>query len=213
MKRRGGCSSAGRAGRLVIGGSRVQIPAPGWAELHVEVSLSKILNPELLLMCSWHLAWRPLSSVRALRWAGDLSRVPCPCPEITGIGASKKKKKKRGPMRKGIKRLQTMDGWMVCEKKSVGYASWKQTLQFPEQQIHTKRVAIEKNMIIMLERFSCVTTGGVHCFPPASMLLPWHLWYVLLMCAMDREVLWGSEPKRWCVSTSKLCLYPFSKCN
>ena len=45
---RGGCSSAGRAGRLVIGRSLVQIPAPGSAELHVEVSLSEILNPMLL---------------------------------------------------------------------------------------------------------------------------------------------------------------------
>ena len=44
------------------------------AELHVQVSLSKILNPKLLLMCSWNLAWWPLPSVRALRWAGDLSR-------------------------------------------------------------------------------------------------------------------------------------------
>ena len=43
-----------RAGRLVIRRSLVQIPAPGWAELHVEVSLSKILN-KLLLMCGWHL--------------------------------------------------------------------------------------------------------------------------------------------------------------
>ena len=41
----GGCSSAGRAGPLVIGMSLVQIPDPGWAELHVELSLSKILNP------------------------------------------------------------------------------------------------------------------------------------------------------------------------
>ena len=32
-----------------------------WAELHIKVPLSKILNPKLLL--------------RALRWAGDLSRV------------------------------------------------------------------------------------------------------------------------------------------
>ena len=46
---RGGCSSAGRAGRLVIERSLVQIPAPGKAELHVEVSLSKILNPTLLI--------------------------------------------------------------------------------------------------------------------------------------------------------------------
>ena len=42
------CSSAGRAGRLVIGRSLVQIPAPGRAELHVEVSLSETLNPTLL---------------------------------------------------------------------------------------------------------------------------------------------------------------------
>ena len=41
---RGGCSSVGRAGRLVIGRSLVQIPAPGRAEQHVEVSLSEILN-------------------------------------------------------------------------------------------------------------------------------------------------------------------------
>ena len=54
--------SAGRVGRPLR--SLVQIPAPGWAELHVEVSLSKILNPKLLLMCSWHLAWWPLPSVR-----------------------------------------------------------------------------------------------------------------------------------------------------
>ena len=46
---RGGCSLAGRAGRLVIGRSLVQIPALGWAELLVEVSLSKILNPKLPL--------------------------------------------------------------------------------------------------------------------------------------------------------------------
>ena len=55
-------AAAGRAGRLVIGRSLVQIPAPsGWAELHVEVSLSKILTPKLLL--------------RALRWAGAVFRV------------------------------------------------------------------------------------------------------------------------------------------
>ena len=35
----------GRAGRLVIERSLVQIPAPGKAELHIKVSLSKILNP------------------------------------------------------------------------------------------------------------------------------------------------------------------------
>ena len=47
--KRGGCSSAGRAGRVVIGRSLVQIPALGRAELHVEVSLSEILNPTLLM--------------------------------------------------------------------------------------------------------------------------------------------------------------------
>ena len=45
----GGCSSADRAGQLVIGSSLVQFPAPGRAELHVQVSLSKILNPTLLI--------------------------------------------------------------------------------------------------------------------------------------------------------------------
>ena len=41
----GGCSSAGR---LVIRRSLVRIPAPqGGTELHVEVSLSKILNPKV----------------------------------------------------------------------------------------------------------------------------------------------------------------------
>ena len=44
---RGGCSS-GRAGGLVIRRSQAQVPAPlGGTELHVEVSLSKILNPEV----------------------------------------------------------------------------------------------------------------------------------------------------------------------
>ena len=50
MPHRRSCSSVGRAGWLVIRRSLVQIPAP--AELHVEVSLSKILNPKLLLMCA-----------------------------------------------------------------------------------------------------------------------------------------------------------------
>ena len=67
------CSSEGWAGRLVIWMSLVQIPASGWAELHVEVSLSKMLNLKLLLMCGWHLAWLP--SVRALWLSGNLSRL------------------------------------------------------------------------------------------------------------------------------------------
>ena len=52
------CSSACRAGWLVIGRSLVHIPA----ELHV-LALSKILNPKLLLMCGG-----------TLHLAGDLSR-------------------------------------------------------------------------------------------------------------------------------------------
>ena len=59
----GGCSSAGRAGRLVIGRSLVQIPAPGKAELHVEVSLSKILNPTLLISEDPVMSWRPGSTL------------------------------------------------------------------------------------------------------------------------------------------------------
>ena len=47
----GGCSTVGRTGCLVVRRSFVQI----LAELHVEVSLSKILNPKLHLMCTWHL--------------------------------------------------------------------------------------------------------------------------------------------------------------
>ena len=52
----------------------VQIPAPPWGgtELHVEVSLSMILNPKAAPdVGSWHL----VSSLRVLRWAGNSSRV------------------------------------------------------------------------------------------------------------------------------------------
>ena len=53
----GGCSSAGRAGRLVIEKSLVQILALGRVELHVEVSLSKILNPTLLISEGPAMSW------------------------------------------------------------------------------------------------------------------------------------------------------------
>ena len=66
----GDCSSAGRAGRLVIRRSLVQIPAPGWAELHVEVSLSEILNPTLLVSEGPAISWRLVQG------------VPCPHPEM-----------------------------------------------------------------------------------------------------------------------------------
>ena len=82
------CSSAGRAGWLVIGRLLVQIPALGWAELQVEVSLGKILNPKLLLMCSWHLALLP--SVRALRWAGNFSgEYPAHAQKQLGLAPAK----------------------------------------------------------------------------------------------------------------------------
>ena len=52
----------GSRSQLMIRRSLVPILGPpGWAELHVEVSLSKILNPKMLL--------------RVLQWAGDSSRV------------------------------------------------------------------------------------------------------------------------------------------
>ena len=61
------------------------------AELCVEVSLSKILNPKLHLMCGWHLAWRPLPSARALRWAGDLSKeYPALAQRQLGLAPAKK---------------------------------------------------------------------------------------------------------------------------
>ena len=62
----GGCSSVGRAGRLVIGRSLVQIPAPGRAELHVEVSLSEILNPTLLISEGPVMSWRLVQEYPAL---------------------------------------------------------------------------------------------------------------------------------------------------
>ena len=52
---RGGCSSEGRAGCLVI--RRLLGLNPGSPWLQVEVSLSKTLNPKLLPMSSWHLTW------------------------------------------------------------------------------------------------------------------------------------------------------------
>ena len=60
-----GCSSVGRAGRLVI----VRSPAPGRAELHVQVSLSEILIPTLLISEGPAMSWRLVQG------------VPCPRPE------------------------------------------------------------------------------------------------------------------------------------
>ena len=68
-----GCSSGGRAGRLLIGRSL------GPPQLHVEVSLSKTLNPKLLQMNSWHLAWQPPPSVYecVCEWVNVASIVKC----------------------------------------------------------------------------------------------------------------------------------------
>ena len=55
---------------LVIGRSLVQIPAPGRAELHAEVSLSETLNPTLLISEGTAMSWQLVQG------------VPCPCPEI-----------------------------------------------------------------------------------------------------------------------------------
>ena len=98
------CSSASRAGRLVIGRSLVQIPALGWAELHVKVSL----NPKLLLMCGGPLAWRPLPSVRALRWAG--------VGWTAGIGSSKNPGD------------GWMDGWMDGAQQLLPLFLWSVSL-------------------------------------------------------------------------------------
>ena len=47
----------------MIGRSLVQIPAPGKAELHVEVSLSEILNPTLLICEGPTMRWRLVQGV------------------------------------------------------------------------------------------------------------------------------------------------------
>ena len=102
----GGCSSVGQ---LAIGRSLVQISALlGWAELHVEVSLSKILNPNLLL-----------ASMKGPAMSCQL--VPCPCPETAGIGSSK-------ILRDPIKRDKVIkvDRWMDKQegRKWASFHSW-----------------------------------------------------------------------------------------
>ena len=70
----------------------IRIPAPlGGTELHVEVSLSKILNPKVAPDVQ-------MPSVRVLRWAGNSSRVyPGLCPLCeTGFGPSKPRSPPRG---------------------------------------------------------------------------------------------------------------------
>ena len=111
-----GCSSMGRAGRLLIRRLPVQIPAPGWAELHVEVSLSNILNPKLLLICSWQLAWRLLTSVKALQWTGVLSReYPALAQRQLGLAPAK-------PLLPHKRNIEvTDDGWIFPLLKKYIY--------------------------------------------------------------------------------------------
>ena len=71
--------------------SLVQIPAK--AELHVEVSLSKILNPTLLISEGPAMSWRLVQG------------VPCPRPE-TRLGLAPAARP-RDPMERD-KRLRTM---------------------------------------------------------------------------------------------------------
>ena len=59
------------------------------------MSLSKILNPKLLLMCGWHLAW----------WT-------CDELEFSALGSSKNP---RDPI-KGIKRVEMMAGKLIGRK-------------------------------------------------------------------------------------------------
>ena len=86
----GSCSSAGRAGRLVIG--RFEGSNPGSPQLHVEVSWSKILNPKLLLMSSRRLAWQPLPS--AYECVNVASIVKCFERSVDRKSKTCKKKKK-----------------------------------------------------------------------------------------------------------------------
>ena len=72
---RGGCSSVGRAGLLVIRRSLVRILAPrGRTELYA-------YTPKLLLMCSWHLveAATAISKGPAMSWR-LIQVVPWPTP-------------------------------------------------------------------------------------------------------------------------------------
>ena len=77
----------------MIGRSLVQILAPGKAEQHVEVSLSEILNPTLLISEGPAMSWRLVQG------------VPCPRPE-TRLGLAPAATS-RDPMERD-ERLRTM---------------------------------------------------------------------------------------------------------
>ena len=81
-----------------VAGSNPSPPPAGWAELHIKVSLSKILNSSLLLVCSWLMCIWHLAS---------------------GLAPAKKKKKKNCDPIKGIKRLQMMDGCITVRNSII----------------------------------------------------------------------------------------------
>ena len=64
----------------MIGRSLVQIPAPGKAELHVEVSLSEILNPTLLISEGPAMSWRLDQGVSCPRPETRLGLAPAATP-------------------------------------------------------------------------------------------------------------------------------------
>ena len=72
----GGCSSVGRAGPLVIGRLLVQTLALSKAELHVEVFLSKTLNPTLLISKGPVMNWRLVQGVPCPRHETRLGLAP-----------------------------------------------------------------------------------------------------------------------------------------
>ena len=106
---------AQRAGWLVIRRSLVQIPAPGRAELHVKVSLSKILNPTLLISEGPAVSWRLIQG------------VPSPRPETRlGLAATATP---RDPMERDKRFGQWHDMTDSLAKKDSGRMSWSFNLQ------------------------------------------------------------------------------------
>ena len=103
-----------RAGRLVIKRSLVQIPAPGKAGLHVEVSLSKILNPTLLISEGPAMSWRLIQG------------VPYPRPE-TRLGLAPAATS-RNPVERD-KRLRIMTWHDICSYWGKLVYRWYDTLK------------------------------------------------------------------------------------
>ena len=71
---------------------------PGWTELHVEVSLSKILHPKLLLTCRCH-HWGPCDKL------ATYSGCTLPLPRDSWGWLQQQPPR---PLEKGMKQLQTI---------------------------------------------------------------------------------------------------------